>query len=145
MSGLDLEGKKNFIITQVKNLHKYEQIQIFKIFRNNEVKYSENKNGVFVNLNYINEVILDKIIVFINFCQKNKVLLEKEISKREQIKKIVESNHSSINILPSESIVDENTNETQTNYEKGIKYQTVEVSPLIENHYQEKNIIIPSL
>ena len=145
MSGLDLEGKKNFIITQVKNLHKYEQIQIFKIFRNNEVKYSENKNGVFVNLNYINEVILDKIIVFINFCQKNKVLLEKEISKREQIKKIVESNHSSINILPSEPIVDDNTNETQTNYEKGIKYQTVEVSPLIENHYQEKNIIIPSL
>ena len=42
MSSLD-RRKKNFIITQAKNLHKYEQIQIFKIFKNNDIKYSEMK------------------------------------------------------------------------------------------------------
>ena len=40
MSSLDTEGKKNIIISHVKNLHKYEQIQIFKIFKSNDIKYS---------------------------------------------------------------------------------------------------------
>ena len=145
MSSLDLEGKKNFIISNVKNLHKYEQIQIFKIFKTNNIKYSENSNGIFVNLNYLNEMILDKIIIFIKFCQKNKVLLEKEINKREQIKQIVQINQNTINFNTQIQEKYDSKDNSSVNYESGFQCQTPNETEIIENHYQEKNIVIPTL
>ena len=145
MSSLDTEGKKNFIISHVKNLHKYEQIQIFKIFKSNDIKYSENSNGIFVNLNYLSESILDRIIIFIKFCQKNKVLLDKEIKKREQLKQIVHFNHQNIKFNKN------NTNNFKpeisptVNYDSGIKYQSNLSEEPNENIFQEKNIVIPQL
>ena len=145
MSSLDTEGKKNFIISHVKNLHKYEQIQIFKIFKSNDIKYSENSNGIFVNLNYLSESILDRIIIFIKFCQKNKVLLDKEIKKREQLKQIVHFNHQNIKFNKN------NTNNFKpeisptVNYDSGIKYQSNLSEETNETIFQEKNIVIPQL
>ena len=145
MSSLDTEGKKNFIISHVKNLHKYEQIQIFKIFKSNDIKYSENSNGIFVNLNYLSESILDRIIIFIKFCQKNKVLLDKEIKKREQLKQIVHFNTQNIKFTKNQSHDFKPNSSPTVNYDSGIKCQTNESEEPNETIFQEKNIVIPQL
>ena len=90
MSTLDLEGKKTILFHKLKiyiNMNKYKSLK----FANHKVKYSENGNGIFINLNYIEEPILNQIILFIKFCIKNKTLLDKEIYKREEIKKYYHS------------------------------------------------------
>ena len=145
MSSLDVEGKKNFIINNVKNLHKYEQIQIFKIFKNNDIKFSENSNGVFINLNYLTEGLLDRLIIFIKFCQKNKVLLDKEIKKREQLKQIVKLNHQNLKFNNSNNCNNKTSNISSINYESGIKYQDNDADEENEPVFQEKTIVIPQL
>ena len=145
MSSLDIEGKKNFIISQAKNLHKYEQIQIFKIFKSNDIKYSENSNGVFVNLNYLSENILDRIIIFIKFCQKNKVLLEKEIKKREQLREMVQIDHQTLNFNNSSNDDFKQDSTPSVNYDSGIKYHSLDNNDKEETIFQEKNIVIPQL
>ena len=145
MSLQDLEGKKNYIISNVKNLHKYEQIQIFKICKNHKVKFSENGNGIFINLNYIEESILNQIILFIKFCIKNKTLLDKEIYKREELKKILSFNDLQSPTKTPDSHAYKDETENPKHYESGFQYNISEPTELQENTYQEKNIIIPSL
>lgn len=141
----DLEGKKNYIISHVKNLHKYEQIQIFKICKSHKVKFSENGNGIFINLNYLEETILNQIILFIKFCIKNKTLLDKEIYKREELKKILSFNDIQTQSKTPESNTYKEDTDNKVHYESGFQYNISEPTELQENTYQEKNIIIPSL
>lgn len=142
MSSLDEEGKKNYIITQSKNLHKYEQIQIFKICKNYNVKFSENSNGIFINLNYLSNSIINQIVIFIEFCIKNKSLLEREIYKREEIKKILSMNKiNNSNTTEKYQTIEE----TKTHYESGFSYQKEISNFNSENYYEDKNFTIPTL
>ena len=141
MSSLDEEGKKNYIISQSKNLHKYEQIQIFKICRKYNVKFSENSNGIFINLNYISSIIINQIVIFIEFCIKNKSLLDREIYKREELKKILSLNKTVSQNQQESNVVHE---ESKIHYEKGFSYQE-SLHSNHENYYQEKNVVVPTL
>jgi len=53
-----------------------EYQEIFNILRNDNISYTENKNGVFINLKNVNDIILNKIYDFIEFCKDNKKNLE---------------------------------------------------------------------
>jgi hypothetical protein len=56
----------------VKNLNKLEAIGIFQIIKEEKIQYSENTNGVFINLKYVSEPIIDKIFYYLEFIfQKN--------------------------------------------------------------------------
>ena len=57
--------KKKRLIDAVKGLTKEEHIEIFKIFLNNNENYSENNNGIFINLNTIKESIIEDILKLI--------------------------------------------------------------------------------
>ena len=83
-----MENKKN--INELKNLNnivnKLNEIhhrKIFDIINKNNIKYSENRNGVFVNLNNLSSNILDKIKQYIEYVK----IQEKNISNFENIKK----------------------------------------------------------
>ena len=82
----NLELKKKYIIDTIKNFSKVEHIEIFKIFKKHNVKYTENSNGIFVNLNVLNEKIINRIRTFVNFCIANKDYLSSEKSKIEKKK-----------------------------------------------------------
>jgi hypothetical protein len=142
MEPQDLEGKKNYIIQKVKNLSKFEHIQIFKLLTKYNIKYSENSNGVFINLNYLSEAIITKIINFINFCIENKQLLQLEISKRDNLKKIIntKSHNLSSNFKPHS-----NKSETNTSLENGFSYEVDNNLDNNETYYKENTFIIPSL
>lgn len=70
------------------NIHKLCQIEIdeiFKILYKNNSTYTQNNNGVFVNLNWIKEDILLQIYNYISFCLTSQT----EINKYEIMKNMI--------------------------------------------------------
>jgi len=56
--------------------------EIFKILHKNDCSYTQNNNGVFVNLNWLDEDILNNIKDYVSFC----LCSQREITKYESIK-----------------------------------------------------------
>lgn len=70
------------------NIHKLcqpEIDEIFKILYKNNSTYTQNNNGIFVNLNWIEYDILLQIHTYINFCLTSQT----EINKYELIKNMI--------------------------------------------------------
>ena len=59
-----------------------EILEIFKIVNDNNTKYTRNNNGIFINLKWMNEDILNKINDYIAFSIKS----QNEMIKYEEIK-----------------------------------------------------------
>jgi hypothetical protein len=138
-----LDTKKKYIIDTIKKFTKFEQIEIFKILKKNNVKYSENNNGVFINLNILSESILDEIELFINFCITKKNCLQAEKNKREKIAKLIKEEDKNFknNVInnPIET-------ESKLNIQKGIEY--VEINneeDKNEMYYKESNFVLPTI
>lgn len=58
--------------SRIDKLEKQELIEIFKIVHSNEIKYTQNINGVFLDLNILNKQTLIQIQSFIEFIDENK-------------------------------------------------------------------------
>jgi hypothetical protein len=67
----------------VNNLDCGHHKKIFNIIKSNNVKFSENRNGVFINLNQISKKTIKEIKVYIDYLK----IQEKNISNFENIKK----------------------------------------------------------
>jgi hypothetical protein len=52
-------------------LEDFQQIEILKIFDKNNVKYTKNNNGIFINMKILEHSCLNDIYIFLNFI-KNK-------------------------------------------------------------------------
>jgi len=71
----------NNIKNNISNLNNNELEEIFKIIYKNNNNYTKNNNGVFINLNWLNDETLNQINNYINFCIKS----HNEINKYEDI------------------------------------------------------------
>ena len=89
---------KQMIIKNIKELSKIEHIEIFKILKNKNIKYSENSNGIFVNFNNIPNNIIGELYNFIKFFLKNKEELKKNEEFILQNKSIIENSIETNNI-----------------------------------------------
>jgi len=70
---------KKSIMTRIQNLkNKKHYIHIYKIIKENNVQYSQNINGVFINLNNIDDIILDKIIKYLNYLDSRNSEIDSE-------------------------------------------------------------------
>jgi hypothetical protein len=143
----EIDNLKKYIIDMVKTFTKFEHIEIFQIIKKNNIKYTENSNGIFVNLNYLPINILKKIEHFINFCLKNKDCLQKEISERDKIKQLIsESKYKMEEIYfdyKKNLSFDDNSN--NSNLERGFSFD-YECNPDNNDmYYQESTFIIPQL
>ena len=69
------------------NLTSNEHTEILNIIRNNNQKYSENNGGVYINLKYIDENTIAKIIEFVSFCKQTKEEDDKDDGKKNNKKK----------------------------------------------------------
>jgi hypothetical protein len=102
-SNENLIMKKKKLIEISGNLTKIEYLEIFNIFIEDKCQYSENINGVFINLNNINEITIDKIFSFINFIKDKKedlLIHEEKINNAKDI--IKENNEKNIEFLNNE-------------------------------------------
>jgi len=76
-----------FLRDKIEVLTAFHQIEILRILHTNKVTFSENKNGVFVNLTYVSPDIIDTISEYIVYVYKQ----ESQLNEIEE-KKIVLSN-----------------------------------------------------
>jgi len=73
------------IQTNVSKLTDNENLELFKIILDANANYTKNNNGVFLNLNWIDDDLLNKINNYIIFCIKS----QNEISKYELMKTLL--------------------------------------------------------
>ena len=115
--------KKKKLIEISKNLTNIEYLEIFNIIKEDNCNYSENKNGVFINLLNISEDTIDKIFNFINFIKHKR----EDLIKHEEYLNVAKQNISNIikntenNIINNESdkiveILEEEDNLVNENY-----------------------------
>ena len=74
----------NCLKNEIENLDKIFHIKIFDILLKNNVKYSENRNGIFVNMNSFNKKTIndiEKLLLYI----KNQEQNLKDIENKKQI------------------------------------------------------------
>ena len=69
---------------QVEKMEKIHQVNILKIFKKHNIDFTENSNGIFVNMTILNPDILEEINSYISYVnlqqtQLNKVEQDKEI------------------------------------------------------------------
>jgi hypothetical protein len=74
---------KKVIMTRIQNLKsKKHYIHIYKIIKDNNVNYSQNINGIFINLTNIEDPILDKIIEYLNYVESRNTEIDSEFYKK---------------------------------------------------------------
>ena len=56
---------------KINSLDNYEHLEILKIIIKNDVKFTENSNGVFVNMNKLDDKSLNEIKSFLSFINNN--------------------------------------------------------------------------
>jgi hypothetical protein len=130
--------KKKKLLEAVKNLSPLEYNEIFNILQENKCQYSGNNNGVFINLQNVNDDIIDKIFNFLEFIKKKKKELNDKDFVLENIKKNIQVNEilvqdNKINkILKNDNVLsdDDDDNNQKINYDKYLCFSSDEDNDL---------------
>jgi hypothetical protein len=80
------------IKNKVDNLSENEVTEIFKIIKNNNEKYSTNKNGIFINLSTLKKNTIQEICNFLYFCENNNKAIDEEELERAKYKDTIHDN-----------------------------------------------------
>ena len=84
---------------EIEKLRRDEHLEIFKIIRTETDKYTENNNGIFINLKNLTPETLYKIGSFVKYCKENVNNFKKvENIKRDIILQNKDTNERTINI-----------------------------------------------
>jgi len=93
---------------EIQSIDKIHHIKILKILKNNGIKFSENRNGIFINMNTFNQktvIDINKTLLYIKEQEKN--LKDIENIKQELSKDYFLSNNK---VLKDNSTTNTNTN-----------------------------------
>ena len=74
---------------KIECLSEYEVIEIFKIIKHNNEKYSTNKNGIFINLSTLKKHTILEISNFLYFCDNNNRAIDEEEQERAKYKDMI--------------------------------------------------------
>ena len=66
----------------IEKMERIHQIHIFKILKENQIEFTENSNGVFINMTLLDDVTLKQINNFIKYVN----LQQKQLESVEDIK-----------------------------------------------------------
>ena len=76
----------SFVLTsirdQIEKMDKIHQLHVLKIFKKYDIDFTENSNGIFVNMTILSEAIINEITSYISYVN----LLQKLLNKLEQDK-----------------------------------------------------------
>lgn len=142
------------IQSNICNLCPNEIDEIFKILHKNNSTYTQNNNGIFVNLNWIDEDILIQINNYINFCLKSQTeinkyeimrnLLNNSINNKEKIDDIID-NTCNLNITDPKNKSNNNTTTLKQKISSSMKFYLLKKKffkqNCISNIYTVDNIL----
>jgi hypothetical protein len=69
------------IVTAIQTLESTEIMELFKLLHKHKCEYTRNNNGIFINLSWLSEDILEKIEQYVAFCNKS----HNEVQRYESI------------------------------------------------------------
>lgn len=79
----EIEVKKQYTVSELNNFKnsistfdKTEQMEVLKILNKYRIKLTENKNGVFINLNNVSQKCLNELSIFIKYSISNRKRLD---------------------------------------------------------------------
>lgn len=73
-----------FLKSSIENMNKHHQVEILRILSKHLCKLNENKSGVFINLSYINETVIEELNKYISYTQdQEEHLITTEYQKNE--------------------------------------------------------------
>lgn len=75
-----------FLKEKIESLNKKHQIEILKIFLENDIKVNENKSGIFINMSYLETGILEKVGKYLSYIQEQETNLNSLETQKEQFK-----------------------------------------------------------
>ena len=102
--------EKKQLERDIKKLDRNEHIEILNIIKKHQQKFSRNNKGIFFNLKYIDDPTLREIILFVEFCKNNSILLNNKspLNPGVTIRSGIESGHMleqlSLPILPPDIV-----------------------------------------
>ena len=135
-----LDIKKKHIINTAEKFGKSEHLEILKIIKKyDDIKYTENSNGIFINLNSIPEKLLLEIETFVTYYLIKKDYLKQEKSKQENIKNIIKNN---IEKKCDIKINEMKKPETSVEFNYYNEEQNIDQN---EMYYQESNFTLPKI
>lgn len=77
-------------LTEMKNdiekLEKIHHIEIFRIIKNNNITYNENRNGIFLNLSCLSPEIIQKIKSYISYVKTQQEQLRKVETQKDSVR-----------------------------------------------------------
>ena len=83
---------KSYFVNSLKDLKEkiesislFHQSKILKIFYENNIPINENKNGVFINLTYVDSSILDKVYKYLIYVNKQEEQLNELEEQKQKI------------------------------------------------------------
>ncbi len=129
-----LTFKKKKLIEISKNLTKLEYLEIFNILQEDSCNYTENKNGIFINLLNVKEITIDKIFAFVDFIKHKREDLLNHEEYLETVKKSIKelnelnnnfqinNNNSFINNDNIDNYNKDYDDDLDNNYEKSRTY-----------------------
>jgi hypothetical protein len=86
---MDIKMKEIVDIKEkIENMNKYHQIEVLRILKeenNYKIILNQNNNGVFVNLTELNDIILNKLKIYIEYVEKQTNNIESIELKKELI------------------------------------------------------------
>lgn len=84
----------------IEYLSKNRQEEIFRIFKDHNVSYTENNNGIFINLSIISSSCVNKLVEYLALIEQQDNDLEKdETIKEEYIKTFFDNDNKDLNVL----------------------------------------------
>ena len=70
----------------IENMEKTNQVKILHILNKKNVIINENKNGIHINLSEIQKPIIDELINFVNYINKQELMLSPDEKIKEDYK-----------------------------------------------------------
>lgn len=94
-----LLSKKKRLVELIKGLNRFELSEIFQIFKIAKCSYTENANGIFINITNVSEDVIDKVYDFLEYIKEK----EKELSVHEDFMNTEKEKIKHVNKLNEES------------------------------------------
>ncbi len=60
------------LVDSIQKLNSTEYEELFKLLYQNKCEYTQNNNGIFLNLTWLNPKLLEKIELFVQFCKASR-------------------------------------------------------------------------
>jgi len=101
-----MEKSQNLIYIRdtIQKMNKVHHIKFFEILKNNNIPYSENRNGIFFNMNLIDNKIVSEINNYINYVEKQ----EANLKQTEKLKNDFKNEYFKDNKEKSETNIYQN-------------------------------------